>query len=214
MNSWLYQRSKRVADFCVALLLLLLLSPLLVGLGLAILLESGGPVLFRQARGGFQGRVFNIVKFRTMRDTRDASGELLPDSERITAVGRLMRALSLDELPEVWNILNGDMSFVGPRPFIADYLPLYTEAQARRHSVRPGLSGWAQVNGRNALAWEERFKLDLWYVDHCSHWVDLKIVVMTFGKVLRREGVNQSETVTAERFRGSAPDPGGPGAGA
>jgi sugar transferase EpsL len=198
-----YQHVKRTLDCLGAATLLATLSPLLSGIGLAIWVSSGRPIFFRQARGGWRGKVFQILKFRTMSSTTDAAGELLPDTQRMTRVGRVLRSLSLDELPELLNILKGDMSFVGPRPFLADYLPLYSQEQLRRHDVRPGLTGWAQINGRNALSWEDRFKLDLWYVDHVSPALDLKILLLTVIKVLESEGINQDENTTAERFQGS-----------
>jgi len=199
-----YQGVKRMLDCAAAGGLLVALSPLLAGLSAAIWLESGSPVLFRQQRPGYRGKLFRIAKFRTMREARDANGAALPDFQRMTRVGSVMRSLSLDELPELWNILIGEMSFVGPRPLLVQYLPLYNAEQARRHDVRPGLTGWAQVNGRNSLAWEERFKLDVYYVDHCSFLLDLRILLLTCWKVVQREGINQGENLTAEPFRGSA----------
>ncbi len=183
---------------------LVVLSPVLAGVALAVRLSLGTPVLFRQVRPGRGGRPFTMYKFRTMRDARDARGEPLPDAERLTAVGRFIRSTSLDELPELVNVLRGDMSLVGPRPLLLEYLPLYTAEQARRHEVRPGITGWAQVNGRNALSWEEKFELDVWYVEHRSFWLDLKILLLTVVKVFAREGVSQEGQATMEKFRGSS----------
>jgi lipopolysaccharide/colanic/teichoic acid biosynthesis glycosyltransferase len=163
----------------------------------------GPPVLFRQQRPGYKGQPFEIVKFRTMSEARDASGQPLPDSVRLTTLGRFMRLLSLDELPELYNILRGDMSVIGPRPLLMEYLPLYSADQARRHDVRPGLTGWAQIHGRNALDWEERFKLDVWYVDHWSLWLDVKIFIITAWKVITRDGINQPGRATMENFTGN-----------
>ena len=162
----------------------------------------GTPVLFKQQRPGYRGHPFFIYKFRSMRDAVDRDGNPLPDSERLTGFGRLLRSLSLDELPELFNILRGEMSFVGPRPLLMEYLPLYSPEQARRHDVVPGLTGWAQINGRNALDWPTRFKLDVWYVDHWSFWLDIKIILMTAWKALVREGINQEGQATVEYFKG------------
>jgi sugar transferase EpsL len=177
--------------------------PLAVVIALAVLLSLGRPVLFSQPRGGYRGSIFSIYKFRTMTNDRDASGALLPDHVRLTRIGRFLRATSLDELPSLLNLLRGDMRIVGPRPFIADYLPLYSAEQYRRHDVRPGITGWAQVNGRNALTWEEKFALDTWYVDHRSFWLDVKILVLTVRNVLRRDGINAAAEVTMPRFAGT-----------
>jgi sugar transferase EpsL len=196
--------AKRALDVVVAALALVVLSPLLAGLALAVRVLLGGPVLFRQRRPGLGGRPFELLKFRTMTDRRDATGTLLPDEVRLTAFGRWLRATSLDELPELVNVLRGDMSLVGPRPLLMEYLPLYTAEQARRHEVLPGITGWAQVNGRNALSWEDRFALDLWYVEHRSLGLDLRILGRTVLKVLRAEGINQPGHATQERFRGTA----------
>jgi lipopolysaccharide/colanic/teichoic acid biosynthesis glycosyltransferase len=194
---------KRLFDLLGALLALYLLAfPLLVLVWL-IHRKLGNPVLFRQVRPGFHGRPFNMVKFRTMTDARDASGALLPDAQRLTPFGRILRSSSLDELPELLNVLKGDMSLVGPRPLLMEYLPLYTPEQARRHEVRPGITGWAQVNGRNALSWEEKFKLDVWYVDNRSFWLDLKILWRTVKKVLLRDGISAQGEATMPRFIGS-----------
>ena len=178
---------KRFSDLFLASLALLLLGVPLLFLIWQVRRKLGSPVFFRQTRPGLHGRPFEMVKFRTMTDVRGPDGQLLPDAVRLTAFGRFLRATSLDELPELWNVLKGDMSLVGPRPLLMEYLPLYSPEQARRHDVRPGITGWAQVNGRNALSWEEKFKLDVWYVDHRSLWLDVKILWLTVRKVLVRE---------------------------
>ena len=183
---------------------LVVLAPLLLGVAAAVRLNLGAPVLFRQARPGLQGRLFTMRKFRTMRDARDAHGVPLSDAERLTRFGRFLRSTSLDELPELWNVVVGDMSFVGPRPLLPEYLPLYTREQARRHEVRPGITGWAQVRGRNALSWDEKFRLDVWYVDHKTLALDLHIVGLTLLRLLDRHGISQPGSATAERFRGQA----------
>ena len=193
---------------CLDLALLVTAAPLwLPLLGLVALLvrwKLGAPVLFRQARPGQHGRLFTLLKFRTMNDARDREGRLLADGERLSAFGRWLRATSLDELPELINVLRGDMSLVGPRPLLVEYLARYTPEQARRHEVRPGITGWAQVNGRNALAWEERFALDVWYVEHQSLWLDLRILGRTLGSVLKREGITAPGVATMPEFLGSA----------
>lgn len=181
--------------------LLVLALPLLV-LVLLVRWRLGSPVFFRQQRPGLHGKPFHMVKFRTMTDARDAEGKLLPDAERLTKLGQFMRSTSLDELPELWNVLKGDMSLVGPRPLLMEYLPLYSSEQARRHEVRPGITGWAQVNGRNALSWEEKFALDVWYVDHRSFWLDVKILFMTVKKVLVRDGISATGEATMSKFTG------------
>ena len=195
---------KRVFDFSVALLLLAALWPLLLLLAVLVRWRLGSPVLFRQQRPGLHGRPFFICKFRTMNEARDTHGKLLGDVERLTSLGRFMRRFSLDELPQLFNVLKGDLSLVGPRPLLMEYLPLYSAEQARRHEVRPGITGWAQINGRNAISWEERFRLDGWYVDHHSFALDMRILWMTLLKVLRSEGVSQKGHATMEKFRGSA----------
>jgi lipopolysaccharide/colanic/teichoic acid biosynthesis glycosyltransferase len=195
--------AKRLSDILVSTLVSLLLSPLLGVLAMLVRLKLGSPVLFRQQRPGLNGRPFTIVKFRTMNDKRDAQGNLLPDAERLTKFGKFLRASSLDELPELWNVLKGEMSLVGPRPLLMQYLPLYTPEQARRHEVRPGITGWAQVNGRNALTWEEKFALDVWYVDNHTWWLDLRIIFLTFSKIIRREAINQPGQATMKPFEGS-----------
>ncbi len=196
-------RLKRALDITFAALGLLILSPLLALIAILVRVLLGAPVIFRQQRPGFHEKPFYLYKFRTMTDARDASGNLLPDSARLTGFGRLLRLLSLDELPELFNILRGDMSFVGPRPLLMEYLPLYSPEQHRRHDVLPGLTGWAQVHGRNALDWPSRFALDVWYVDHWSPWLDLRIVLMTLWKVVSREGISQPGQATTEYFTGN-----------
>lgn len=194
---------KRIFDLFAALLVLVLLAPVLAIVAWQIHRKLGFPVLFRQVRPGLRGQPFKMVKFRTMRDAVDANGKPLPDSERMSPFGNFLRSASLDELPELWNVLKGDMSLVGPRPLLMEYLPLYSPEQARRHEVRPGVTGWAQVNGRNALSWDEKFKLDVWYVDHQSLWLDLKILLLTVRKVFVREGISAAGEVTMPRFTGS-----------
>src|SRR5579863_2202999 len=179
---------KRTFDVLVSLVALIVLSPLLLGVAILVRIKLGSPVLFSQDRPGLGGRIFRLLKFRTMHDGRDADGRLLPDEQRITDLGRFLRSTSIDELPELWNVLRGDMSLVGPRPLLVSYLSRYSPQQARRHEVRPGLTGWAQVNGRNALDWDERFRLDVWYVDHRSLALDFRILLRTVAIVLRREG--------------------------
>jgi lipopolysaccharide/colanic/teichoic acid biosynthesis glycosyltransferase len=193
---------KRLFDVVVALCALALLSPLLVVLSLLIRRRLGSPILFRQVRPGKDGKPFEMLKFRSMTDARDTDGVLLPDADRLTPFGQFLRSTSLDELPELWNVLKGDMSLVGPRPLLMEYLPLYSPEQARRHEVRPGVTGWAQVNGRNALSWEEKFALDIWYVDNRSLRLDLKIIVATIGKVVKRSGISADGEATMPRFEG------------
>ncbi len=188
-------------DRLAAALALVLLSPLLITLALLVRAKLGSPIFFRQQRPGLRGRPFNILKFRTMTDDRDAQGNLLPDAQRLTPFGRWLRSTSLDELPELINIARGDMSIVGPRPLLMRYLPLYTPEQSRRHLVKPGLTGWAQINGRNAISWEEKFRLDTWYVDHWSLWLDLKIILLTVIKVVRREGISEQNQATMSEFK-------------
>jgi lipopolysaccharide/colanic/teichoic acid biosynthesis glycosyltransferase len=194
---------KRLFDLLVSLVGLLVLALPLLVLSFLVLHKLGGPVLFRQVRPGLHGRPFMMVKFRTMTDERGPDGELLPDALRLNAFGRFLRASSLDELPELWNVLRGEMSLVGPRPLLMEYLPLYSSEQARRHEVRPGITGWAQINGRNALSWDERFRLDVWYVDHRSFWLDLKVLWLTVRKVVVREGISAHGDATMPRFTGS-----------
>lgn len=193
---------KRAFDILVSAGLLILLSPIMALLAVLVWWHLGTPVLFRQVRPGKDARPFEMIKFRTMLDKRDASDKLLPDHERLTPFGRFLRSTSLDELPELWNVLKGEMSLVGPRPLLMEYLPLYSKEQARRHEVRPGLTGWAQVNGRNDLDWPSRFKLDVWYVDNRSFWLDLKILARTIIKVLGRHGINAKGEATMRPFRG------------
>lgn len=195
---------KRLFDIAASAFALLLLAPVLVIIGVLIRISMGSPVLFRHVRPGLHGAPFCMIKFRTMREAHDAQGRPLPNTERITPLGRFLRASSLDELPELWNVLRGDMSLVGPRPLLMDYLPLYSPEQARRHDVRPGITGWAQVNGRNALTWEQKFAFDTWYVDNQTFWFDVKVLFLTLYRVLRRDGINLSRSVTAERFQGSS----------
>lgn len=192
----------RLFDLSIASVLLIVLSPIIALVALLIRLRMGSPVLFRQARPGRDGKPFGLLKFRTMLNTTDRDGCLLPDEARLTDLGRALRATSLDELPELVNVLKGDMSIVGPRPLLMHYLDRYSAEQARRHEVRPGITGWAQVNGRNALSWEEKFRLDVWYVDHRTIWLDLKIIGLTLLKVLHREGITASGHATAEEFLG------------
>lgn len=196
-------RSKRIFDIVVVSLGLVIISPILLTIAALVALFLGRPVLFCQRRPGYKGHIFDIYKFRTMTDARDADGNLLPDSARLTSLGRFLRAASLDELPELFNILRGEMSLVGPRPLLPQYLTRYSPEQARRHDVLPGLTGLAQVSGRNALTWEEKFRLDVWYVDHWSFWLDVKILLLTFWKTFKREGISQPGHATMEEFMGS-----------
>ena len=194
---------KRIVDCVLSFLALIILFPLLLVVGWRVQRELGAPLFFRQLRPGLHGRPFVLVKFRTMRDAVDAQNNPIPDAARLTAFGRSMRAASLDELPELWNVLKGDMSLVGPRPLLMEYLPLYTPEQARRHNLRPGITGWAQVNGRNSLSWEDKFKLDVWYVDNRSLWLDIRILWLTVRTVLKREGISAAGEETMPRFTGS-----------
>ena len=188
---------------------LIILSPLLLVLALLVRINLGAPVFFRQERPGLHEKIFRLYKFRSMKDAVDAQGRELPDEERLGRFGRLLRASSLDELPELFNVLKGEMSLVGPRPLLVKYLPLYNEEQHRRHHVLPGITGWAQVNGRNAISWEEKFRLDVWYVDHWSPWLDLKILFLTVKKVLIHEGISAENQATMEEFKGSGWNPDG-----
>lgn len=194
---------KRCFDVLVAAVTLLILALPLLVLALLVRIKLGKPVLFTQIRPGMHGKPFRMVKFRTMTDARGPDGALLPDAERLPSFGRFLRATSLDELPELWNVLKGDMSLVGPRPLLMEYLPLYSAEQARRHDVRPGVTGWAQINGRNALSWEEKFELDVWYVNHQSFALDIEILWRTARKVLVREGISAAGEATMSRFTGS-----------
>ena len=196
--------AKRFLDLLISSFFLIFLSPLLILIAVLVRLRIGSPMLFCQQRPGLGGEPFTIYKFRTMTDERDDQGTLLPDADRLTAFGNFLRSTSLDELPELFNVLKGEMSLIGPRPLLMEYLPRYTSEQMRRHEVRPGITGWAQVNGRNALTWEEKFELDVWYVDHCSLWVDIKILVLTLIKVFQREGISQPGRATVDYFTGSS----------
>jgi sugar transferase EpsL len=193
---------KRCFDFLVATVALLLLAPLLACLAVVVRLNMGSPILFRQLRPGLKGKPFMLLKFRTMSSARGSQGHLLPDEQRLTSFGQFLRRFSLDELPQLWNVWLGEMSLVGPRPLLMEYLGRYSPEQARRHDVRPGITGWAQVNGRNALNWEDRFRLDIWYVDHWSLGLDAKIIWKTVGKILHRDGISQPGYATAEEFVG------------
>jgi lipopolysaccharide/colanic/teichoic acid biosynthesis glycosyltransferase len=200
---------KRIFDLLLTIPGLVLASPVLLVIALLVGWQHGRPILFRQVRPGLGGKPFTMYKFRTMTDRRDSQGNLLPDEMRLTRLGRFLRATSLDELPELFNVLRGEMSLVGPRPLLMQYLERYTPQQARRHETLPGITGWAQINGRNALTWEDKFRLDVWYIDHWSLWLDLKILLVTLWKVLRREGISQPGQATAEEFMGSIPENGG-----
>ena len=195
---------KRCLDLVVSTALLLIMLPLMGAVAVAIRASMGSPILFRQSRPGLHGRIFVLLKFRTMTDARDAEGNSAPDAARLTNLGRVLRSTSLDEVPELWNVIKGEMSLVGPRPLLVEYLGLYSPEQARRHAVRPGVTGWAQVHGRNELPWAERLALDVWYVDNYSVALDVRILFRTLMAVLRREGISQSGHATAERFRGGS----------
>lgn len=195
---------KRILDFLLALVMLVLLSLLLLVVYIWLTIANkGAGALFTQERPGKDERIFKLYKFKSMTDERDAEGNLLPDAQRLTKVGQFIRKTSLDELPQLWNVLKGDMSFIGPRPLLVQYLPLYNEEQRRRHNVRPGITGWAQVNGRNTISWEQKFKLDIYYVDHLSLWLDIKIIWLTIKKVVVREGINSETSATMEDFCGT-----------
>ena len=193
---------KRLMDVVVAGVALVVLSPVLMAVWIAVRRRMGRQALFRQVRPGLNGRPFEMIKFRTMRDAVRPDGTPLPDGERLTPFGRWLRATSLDELPELWNELRGEMSLVGPRPLLMEYLPLYSPEQARRHAVRPGITGWAQVNGRNAVSWTRKFELDVWYVERHNLWLDVKILAMTLGRILKRDGISAPGSATADRFEG------------
>jgi sugar transferase EpsL len=197
--------SKRMVDVCVALVASVLLMPLIGVVAIAIRYSMGAPVFFPQVRLGYEGKRFELLKFRTMSDARGADGSLLPDSERLTRLGSILRRFSLDELPQLWNVLKGEMSLVGPRPLLVEYLDRYTPEQMRRHDVKPGITGWAQVNGRNALSWEERFRMDVWYVDHWSLGLDAKILLMTAVRVASPQGISQRGHATMPEFMGKKP---------
>jgi lipopolysaccharide/colanic/teichoic acid biosynthesis glycosyltransferase len=196
-------RWKRALDLTAAAAALVVLAPLMAAIGVLVAVTMGTPVFFRQQRSGLEGKSFSLIKFRTMSDARDSSGQLLPDAKRLTLFGEWLRRTSLDELPELWNVLRGDMSLVGPRPLLPEYMELYTSEQIRRHAVLPGITGWAQVNGRNALSWEEKFRHDLYYVDNCSLWLDVKTLLLTARKVIRREGISAGDHATMPRFLGN-----------
>ena len=195
---------KRIFDFVLAFVLIVLFSPLYLIVSLLILLKMGNPVLFRQQRPGYREKIFGIYKFRTMTNERDVDGELLPDEKRLLGLGKSIRSTSLDELPQLLNVLKGEMSFVGPRPLLIEYLPLYNEEQKKRHNVKPGITGWAQVNGRNAISWEQKFAYDVWYVEHQSFWLDMKILWLTFLKVVQRSDISSTTGVTMEKFEGNS----------
>lgn len=197
---------KRLLDIAIASIALVLLSPLYVFVAYKVKKNLGSPVLFRQVRPGLHGKPFEMIKFRTMKDAVDEQGNPLPDSERLTPFGQMLRSSSLDEMPELWNVIKGDMSIVGPRPLLMEYLPLYNEEQAKRHLVRPGMTGHAQVNGRNAISWEEKFKLDTWYVENQSVWLDFKIMLKTVKKVLAKDDINEAGEATMSKFTGSEKD--------
>lgn len=194
---------KRLFDTCVSAMGLLITAPILIVLALMIWVKLGRPIVFVQTRPGIHGKPFDMIKFRTMKDAVDTKGNSLPDSERMTSFGQFLRSTSLDELPGLWNVLKGDMSLVGPRPLLMEYLPLYSAEQYRRHDVRPGITGWAQVNGRNAISWQNKFKLDVWYVDNRSLWLDVKILLLTVKKVLVRDGISGEGEVTTSKFMGN-----------
>lgn len=196
---------KRTFDLLASTSALLVLSPVLLGVAYMVRKNLGSPVLFRQVRPGMHGKPFEMIKFRTMLDAVDAQGNVLPDDVRLTSFGRFLRSTSLDELPELWNVLKGDMSLVGPRPLLMEYLPLYSPEQARRHEARPGVTGWAQINGRNAISWEDKFRLDVWYVDNQSLWLDIRIIFLTIKKVLVRDGISAEGEATMSKFTGSRP---------
>lgn len=198
---------KRLLDFAVALTAFIIALPIFLLVTLGLLIANRGKPFFFQLRPGLHGRIFKIVKFKTMNDDKDARGSLLPDEKRLTAIGSFVRKTSLDEIPQLLNVIKGDMSLVGPRPLLVEYLPLYNAAQKRRHEVRPGITGWAQVNGRNALSWEDKFKLDVWYVDNLSFMLDLKIIFLTVVKVFKREGVSADGQATMTKFTGSRQQP-------
>ena len=195
---------KRVFDFSLALILIFIFSPIYVVVALLILIKMRRPILFRQKRPGLHDNIFGIYKFRTMTNEKDANGELLSDEKRLVGIGKFIRSTSLDELPQIFNVLKGEMSFVGPRPLLAEYLPLYNKTQKKRHDVKPGITGWAQVHGRNAISWEHKFEYDVWYVENKSFFLDMKILWMTFFKVIKRSDISSDTTVTMEKFKGSS----------
>ena len=194
---------KRILDFLISLLAIIIISPILLVVTVWLhYANKGAGAFFFQERPGKDGKIFKVVKFKTMSDERDKDGKLLPDAQRLTKVGKFVRSTSIDELPQLFNVLKGDMSLIGPRPLLVKYLPLYSTEQARRHEVRPGISGWAQCHGRNAISWNEKFKLDVWYVEHCSFWIDLKVIFITIKKVLCRSDINSDTSATMEAFNG------------
>ena len=195
---------KRFFDFTIAFFALLVLSPIILFLTFMLLVSNSGKPFFTQTRPGKNARLFKVIKFKTMNDKRDKAGNLLPDAQRLTPVGKFIRKTSFDEIPQLINVLKGDMSLIGPRPLLVEYLPLYSKEQARRHEVRPGITGWAQVNGRNAISWEQKFKYDLYYVDNCSFALDMHILIKTMEKVFKSEGINQQGQATAEKFLGNS----------
>ena len=197
---------KRFFDIVLALTALLALSPIILIITILLIWKTGSPVLFRQYRTGLNGNTFEMIKFRTMNNKVDKNGDILPDNKRLNSFGILLRSTSLDEIPELWNVLKGDMSLVGPRPLLVEYLPLYSDEQARRHLMRPGITGWAQVNGRNSIDWQQKFKLDIWYIDNYSFWLDLKIIFITLKKVKNRDGISASNHVTMKAFTGNDND--------
>lgn len=195
---------KRMIDCCLAMVAIVVLSPVMAAVAVLLAVANkGAGVVFTQTRPGKNGRLFKIMKFKTMTDERDENGNLLPDAQRLTKTGKFIRSTSLDELPQLFNVLKGDMALIGPRPLLPQYLPLYSKEQARRHDVRPGITGWAQVHGRNAISWKKKFELDVWYVDHCSFWLDLKIILLTVKKVVVREGITKEGQATTEFFNGN-----------
>lgn len=205
MNRLYRDYIKRGLGFCISLVVLVCLSPLLLVVTIWLhFANKGAGAFFFQERPGKDGKIFKIIKYKTMTDERDANGKLLPDEKRLTRVGRLVRSTSIDELPQLVNVLKGDMAIIGPRPLLVEYLPLYSPEQARRHEVRPGITGWAQCHGRNALSWSEKFKLDVWYVDHCSFLTDLQVIFTTIKKVLVRDGISQDGQATMEAFKGNS----------
>jgi len=195
---------KKICDTVLALVLIIVLIPFYILISLYILIQSGKPILFRQLRPGYKGKLFYIYKFRTMSDEKDANGMLLPDEKRLTGIGQLLRRCSLDEIPQLFNVLKGDMSFVGPRPLLVEYLELYNAKQRKRHDVLPGITGWAQVNGRNAISWDEKFEYDVWYVENYSFGLDIKILWITFFKVLGQKNINVTESITMGKFKGNS----------
>lgn len=195
---------KRMIDCCLAMVAIVVLSPVMAAVAVLLAVANkGAGVVFTQIRPGKNGRLFKVMKFKTMTDERDENGNLLPDAQRLTKTGKFIRSTSLDELPQLFNVLKGDMALIGPRPLLPQYLPLYSKEQARRHDVRPGITGWAQVHGRNAISWKKKFELDVWYVDHCSFWLDLKIILLTVKKVVVREGIIKEGQATTEFFNGN-----------